>query len=170
MSNPELNRLGFSELTFRQKCAESGMESDRMEMKLRQMQSPPSSAPEGVWAALSRTKSGDLTRRIKEESTDFTDFCFRIAKDTICPPEFFAGFWQILAFAGGTGHPQTAACRHQTILRERQCADGPTDSENLIAVCALDEVYDASGRRVFSVESVCKQRGNEAGCIDYAAK
>ena len=170
MSNPELSALGFNEGIFRQKCEQNSMDGERMDMKLRQMRSPPLSAPEGMWAALSRTKSGDLTRRIKSESADFTDFCFRMSRDTICPPEYFAGFWQILAFAGPAQAPKTATCKHQTILRERQCADGAADSEDLIAVCALDEVYDISGRKVFSVESVCKHRGSEAACIDYEVK
>ena len=170
MSNPELISLGFDERTFRFKCEQIGMNDARMEMKLRQMQMSPSSPPEGMWAALSRTQSGDLTRQIKSESADFTDFCFRMSRDTICPPEYFPGFWQILASAVPAQVPKTAICKHQTILRERQCADGAADSENLIAICALDEVYNLSGRRVFSVESVCNHRGSEAECIDYAEK
>ena len=96
MSNLELSELGFDERTFREKCEQSGMKTDRMEMKLRQMQSPPSDPAEMMWAGLSRTQSGDLTRRLHAESTDFTDFCIRMAKDTICPPEYYAGFWRVL--------------------------------------------------------------------------
>lgn len=138
------------------------MDGTRIGVILRQMQSPSSSAPDGMWAALSRTKSGNLTRRIKSKSTDFTDFCFRMSRDTICPPEYFLGFWLILAFAEPAQVLETAMCKHQTILQERQCADGATGSEEFIAICALDEVYDLSGRRVFSVESACKHRGSEA--------
>jgi len=96
MSNPELTEFGFDEKTFREKCEQSGMKTDRMEMKLRQMQSPPSDPAEMMWAGLSRTQSGDLTRRLHSESTNFTDFCVRMAKDTICPPEYYAGFWRVL--------------------------------------------------------------------------
>jgi hypothetical protein len=97
MTNPELAVLGFRESAFREKCQQGGMEAERMEMKLQQMQSPPSSPPAMMWAGLSRTQSGDLTRRLHSESADFTDFCFRMAKDTICPPEYFAGFWKIIS-------------------------------------------------------------------------
>lgn len=91
---------GFDSDAFQEKCRAAGMDEDRIQMKLKQMMLPTSTPPEAMWTALSRTQSGDLTRRIYSKSTDYTSFCALMAQDTICPPEYYLGFWKVMEGEG----------------------------------------------------------------------
>ena len=91
-----LAQLGFDTDRFRKLAIRAGVDGEKIERTLTYMVKDPPMNPRMAWAGLSATQSGGLTSRLYQQASDFTEFCFRMCRDTICPSEYYAGFWEIL--------------------------------------------------------------------------
>ena len=92
---------------FMTRCLELGCDTAKAEMKLRQLGNPASD--EEARNALPMLSLGirgktslDLMHSIYAESDDYTEFCARMAAETICMPEYYLGFWRILSCEAST--------------------------------------------------------------------
>jgi hypothetical protein len=97
LPSPEkLKGFEFDVSRFRRICLDGGKDSTLVEKKLQQLRQEPHELPEMALDMVLATPSGPLLLAIKRKASDFTDFCGLLARDTICPPEYFAEFWMIL--------------------------------------------------------------------------
>ena len=92
-------KLEFDERRFTQGVATCGFEPSVLRTILTEIASDPKFDPQAAWTALCKMpppdKSAEITKRLRRQASDFTDFCIQMCRETHCPPYMYASFWDL---------------------------------------------------------------------------
>ncbi len=95
-----LEQLGFDRRKFEVESQAAGLACAQIWRVLERMKGAPKITPDEAWESIRSTPAGRIVRSLFKQTPDFTTFCLRLCKETICPPEYFIGIYKLLRSGG----------------------------------------------------------------------